>query len=516
MKKKSYSHMKYDHQASGSQYLEDLATGYWFSEVLFIAVEMELFTFIEKKGMTDEEVSEKYGIPAEGLQRFLHALSAMGLLTISDNFCFNTKISDDYLVIGKNNYQGDSILWRKYLSAGWKNLADCLRSGGRTDYGQDDSTERVERIRKYLRAMDAIARTKTKEILGYFEGFDLHGSILDVGAGSGAVASGFLQRYPAAKAILFDIAEVLEYTAEFVKENALEERAECYAGNILESWKLGKKFELIILSNILHAYSEKELEHILQSASTVLEEDGLLLIHDFFLEHRPRKAALTDLNMFINTFNGKVFSGEEVRRRLEVIGLHCTDLIPLETDTGLIFGSKISSRLECISVEPETRLGARLKAMGFTEVYPLSTEDIRVSEWTGLRCRFGCNSYGKPHCPPNSPSSEKTRNLINEFRHALLLEGEPPTKKFQMQVLSAEREAFISGFHKAFAYWAGPCSICESCSPDGVCTNTKNSRPSMEGAGIDVFETARKAGASVKTLKNKDEFVRYFALLLLQ
>jgi hypothetical protein len=38
----------------------------------------------------------------------------------------------------------------------------------------------------------------------------------------------------------------------------------------------------------------------------------------------------------------------------------------------------------------------------------------------------------------------------------------------------------------------------------------------MEGAGIDVFETARNAGAALKTLEQKDEFVKYFALLLLE
>jgi hypothetical protein len=38
----------------------------------------------------------------------------------------------------------------------------------------------------------------------------------------------------------------------------------------------------------------------------------------------------------------------------------------------------------------------------------------------------------------------------------------------------------------------------------------------MEGAGIDVFETARRAGATVRTLTSKDDFVKYFALVLLE
>jgi len=159
---------------------------------------------------------------------------------------------------------------------------------------------------------------------------------------------------------------------------------------------------------------------------------------------------------------------------------------------------------------------SKIQALGFKKVYPIRTEDILIPEWASLRCQFGCDRYGARHCPPNSPSAEKTREIVKDYKHALLLEGEPPTRNFQLRVLQAEHTAFKNGFYKAFSFWAGPCSLCDSCTEKGPCTNTKNARPSMEGAGIDVFETARRAGASLRTLENKDQFVKYFALLLLE
>ncbi|MEM2022595.1 MAG: DUF2284 domain-containing protein [Archaeoglobaceae archaeon] len=41
-------------------------------------------------------------------------------------------------------------------------------------------------------------------------------------------------------------------------------------------------------------------------------------------------------------------------------------------------------------------------------------------------------------------------------------------------------------------------------------------RPSMEAAGIDVFQTARNAGYKVKVLASPDEEVQFFGLLLLE
>ena len=511
-------------QDSGPQYLEDLATGYWFSEVLFTAVELDVFNQLEPEGMTTAEIAEALDMPPSGLERFLQALGVIGLIVSDGERYFNTKLSSDYLVVGKSDYQGDSILWRKGLREGWQNLAENLKAGGRVNFpvDEEDPEQFAGRIRKYINAMDNIAITKVAEILPFFEGLELKGELLDVGTGSGAIAGGFLENFPNLSATLVDIQEVLNYTRELMEKKGFGKRVYYMPTNILEPWSAAKEgFDLVILSNIIHAYSEEEIPLILDRASKRLKAGGIMVIHDFFPEHFSAKAALLDLNMFINTYNGRIFSGNWVREQLAMSKLYTTELIPLATDTALIFASRDEKTLASLRLDDETRLIARIKAMGFGEVLPIATKNIHVSDWTDLRCQYGCDRYGQGHCPPNSPSPQKTRDVLRDFSHALLLEGEPPGRVFQTRVLDAEKEAFLSGFHKAFAYWAGPCVLCSTCAVnttngEGTCRNTRDARPSMEGAGIDVYETVRRAGLDLRTLRNKGEFVRYFALLLLE
>ena len=507
---------------TGPQYLEDLATGYWFSEALFAAVELEVFTLLEPKGMTTAELAGALDMPAPGLGRFLRALCAINLVVSDGDSYYNTKLASNHLVVGKSDYQGASILWRKGLKSGWQDLSKCLKAGGRVDFPvEEEGPEQfARRIRKYINAMDNVARTKVEEILPFFEGLDLKGEILDVGTGSGAIASGFLERFPSLSATLLDIQDVLNYTRELLEKKGLGERISYVPTNILEPWTVAKEgFDIVILSNIIHAYSEEEIPLILDRAATCLKPEGVLVIHDFFPEHSPEKAALLDLNMFINTYNGRIFSQAWVREQLAMSKLYTTELIPLETDTAMIFAAKDETKLASLRLDARTRLIARIKTMGFGQVLPMATETIHVSDWTDLRCQYGCDRYGHPHCPPNSPSPQKTRDVLKDFSHALLLEGEPPGKIFQKRVLNAEREAFLAGFHKAFAYWAGPCVLCDTCAasvPNGTCCNTRDARPAMEGAGIDVFETVRRAGLNLQILRNKGDYVRYFALLLLE
>ncbi len=506
-------------QNRGPQYLEDLATGYWFSLALFTAVETGLFSLLEPSGKTLNEISSVLSFRCEGTERFLHVLCSMGLLVLYGSQYFNSSISSDYLVAGKENYQGDSILWRRDLVAHWSGLQNCLRDGGKNGNApsQEDVGVQSLRRKKYIAAMDCVAKTKVREMMPLFEEIQLEGEMLDVGTGSGAVAAGFLDRFPSLKATLLDIPEVLEHTGNYIHERGLGKRTDFCAANILDPWPVEKRrFDVIMLSNIIHAYSEKELLHILAESVRCLKEEGLLIIHDFFFEHFPQKAALFDLNMFINTYNGRVFSERDVREKLRLMNLHVTGLVPLGTDTALIIASGKVGALKRLLIDKKAQLSARIKALGFRNLFIIPVDTIHIPGWTDMRCRFGCGHFGKPNCPPHAPSPEKTRNFIKDYAYALLLEGEPPTRDFQARILQAEREAFNAGFYKAFSYWAGPCSLCPSCAEDGECHNTKDARPSMEGAGIDVFETVKRAGVTLRTLDKKDDFIRYFGLILLE
>jgi len=509
----------HDPQDVGPQYLEDLATGYWFSEVLFTAVELKIFTFLEPEGKTLNQIAGLVNFSPSGLERFLYALGAIGLLNFNGANYNNTKLSREYLVADAENYQGDSILWRKYLYSSWQGLTKCLEFGGRVDSTspQEDEKQQVYRIRSYINAMDRVAKTKVQEILSSFEGVLLEGQILDVGAGSGAITTGFLEKYPAMTATLMDLPQVLDYTRELMAPRGFGGRVSYCQANVLESWPVDNtRFDLIILSNIIHAYSEKEITALLVRATECLKPEGLIIIHDFFQEHYPEKAALFDLNMLINTYNGKVFSSKWVMQELDHLNLFRTELVPLATDTAVIFAAKKEKRLDYLCLDIKDRLIARIKALGFQQTRLIPVDNIHVPDWADLRCQFGCDYYGKPQCPPNSPSARKTRETLQDYTWAILLEGEPPTKQFQQRVLLAEKEAFRAGFHKSFAYWAGPCSVCDTCSTDGICRNTRDARPSMESAGMDVFETARRAGFNLRTLNNNSDFVKYFALLLVE
>jgi hypothetical protein len=108
-----------------------------------------------------------------------------------------------------------------------------------------------------------------------------------------------------------------------------------------------------------------------------------ILMHDFFREHCPEKAALFDFNMFINTYNGKVFNAQWVKESLAGFKLHATELIPLKTDMGIIIASPSEEKLVSLCLDPVTMLGSKMKKLGFTTAQPINTNRIHVLECNG-------------------------------------------------------------------------------------------------------------------------------------
>jgi len=454
---------------------------------------------------------------SKALDRYLELLISLGLLGRYQTVYYNSLLTKEYLLKESPLYQGDSILWRKNLGSDWNTLKASLKAGGRVNFLPEDisETEIDGRRENYIKAMDNVARLKAEDCTSFFS--QLKGEILDVGTGSGAMALAFLEKFSNTAATLVDIEQILPHTKKLVDQTAFTERVQYHACNILEpEWGLTKKYKLIILSNIVHAYAEAENESVLKTAASLLAKDGIILIHDFFTEHFPLKARLSDVNMMLNTYNGKVFSGSWVIDELHKNHLATTSLIPLETDTALIFAARSAQVLDNLAITPVLKLIHPIKELGFDDVLEISPDSVAVSDFPKNKCRFGCSSFDQKHCEANELSLDETRALLSGYKKALLLKGEPPTGDFQKKMLQAEKIAFTAGYHKAFVFWAGPCTICPKCDPDQPCKNTKNRRPSMEGAGIDVFETVHNNGEVLKTLADGDAVVKYYGLLLLE
>ena len=157
----------------------------------------------------------------------------------------------------------------------------------------------------------------------------------------------------------------------------------------------------------------------------------------------------------------------------------------------------------------------RATELGAADAKFIPVKTIVAAEWVRLKCKFGCDGYGKRlTCPPHSPTPEETRKVLSFYKQALLIHGTGEEAVTPIAI-TLEKEFFLSGHEKAFAMGAGPCLVCKRCDFED-CKQPQEARPSMEACGIDVYSTVRANGFPIQVLKDERCKGNYYALVLVE
>ncbi len=123
--KLNFSHL--DTANSGFQFLEDLSTAYWYSEMLFAAIELNLFELIESGNRNLKALSNASNCKEEELHRLMKGLQGLNLIHETDiGGWINSPVARYYLLPDSDDYMGNFILYRKYIKKGWQEIVERI------------------------------------------------------------------------------------------------------------------------------------------------------------------------------------------------------------------------------------------------------------------------------------------------------------------------------------------------------------------------------------------------------
>lgn len=168
------------------------------------------------------------------------------------------------------------------------------------------------------------------------------------------------------------------------------------------------------------------------------------------------------------------------------------------------------------------------REMGYSDFKWLDPQAIVVSQWVRMKCRFGCDEYGKNSaCPPQVPPLDECERFFREYSLAAVFHFDKTvdrpedrhawTKELSKDLLELERRVFIAGYRKAFLLPLDSCHICKNCPGSvGPCKHPKEARPTPEALGVDVFATVRPLGFPIEVLSDYDQTMNRYAFLLIE
>jgi 2-polyprenyl-3-methyl-5-hydroxy-6-metoxy-1,4-benzoquinol methylase len=327
-----------DQQARRTQ-LTDMSNGYRAASTILAAVELGIFKALADGAMSSDGLAARLQCSPRGLRLLLDTLTGLDLLCLEGDRYSLHGLADEFLRPDCPGYMGDIIEHNVAMMKKWANLAEVVRTG---KPHQREQIRSPQELRAFIMGMQNIAVKSAKQMVEFL---DLGGvrRILDVGGGPGTYLHTLLHHLPDATGSVLDLPEVIEIAREQTEKEGLSDRVDFIAGDMFEV-DCGGPWDLVVLSNIIHSWDEKDNSTLVSRLSASLSNGGLLVVKDFFLDENrttPLDASLFSLNMLVGTDSGRSYSWHECESWLSTSGLKLIRRGRVGISSGLLLAQKV-------------------------------------------------------------------------------------------------------------------------------------------------------------------------------
>ena len=328
----------------------ELATGFITAQWFRTACNARLFDLLANHPLTAREVADSLAIKPEPCASFLHALAELGLLERKGDRWANSPLGE--LLTTTADVPLHTLgTWVDIFYPMWQFLFDAMKDGT-PRYEQALGTSGAEtwealfgdpeRLRLFCRFMNAYSIPIGRQIAEHFPFNDIT-TVLDVAGGAGGLSAQIALRHPQVNGIVMDLPPVCQIARDYIESVGLSNRFTVVPGDLFDGgYPAGA--DAIVLSWILHDWSDDKCRIILRNCFDALAPGGILLISEIALPEQgePRRFGnIMNMHMLIACDPGaKERTESEYRLLLGAAGFDHVEVTRLSGPRDLIAARK--------------------------------------------------------------------------------------------------------------------------------------------------------------------------------
>lgn len=339
-------------QVTERRQLAGIAYGFMASKALFAALELDLFTLVADGPASPAELAAKTGVAENRMRTLLHALAALGLLVPTAAGYVDAPAAQRWLVRGAPGGVGEYYRLQvgRQIYPALTHLDAGLAGTGGAFATLAGLLSSPEEARTFTDAQHAGSLGAARVLAGRLDA-DLAGAtrLLDVGGGSGAFSIAFVERKPGLRATVLDLPEVVDVARTHRDAAGLADHIDLLAADaVRDPWPPDQ--DVVLLSYLLSAVADAEIDVVLGRALDCLRPGGLLVVHDFMLDDEeaappgPLPAALWFLQYVAYHPDTVSFSAAGLAARLRAHGFAPTPPEVLIPDITTVLRARAGGR----------------------------------------------------------------------------------------------------------------------------------------------------------------------------
>ena len=328
------------------------ATGFWASKVLLTAVEFDLFSVLNSRAMTADELGDALGIHPRGRLDFFDALVALRFLEREGDgppaHYRNTPDTATFLVKQSPAYIGGMPeMFNSRLYGFWNHLGEALRTGkpqneikltGKPMFAELYTDE--ARLGEFLHAMTGLQAGNFTLLAEKFD-FSRYQTVTDVGGALALLSRVVGARHPHLRFRSFDLPPVAPHAQRAVDAAGLSDRIEIVSGDFFAVPI--PSADVVTMGNVLHDWNLAQKMHLIRSAYDALTPGGALIAIENVIDDARRENAfglLMSLNMLIEFGDASDYTSADFRAWCGEIGFVRFETIPLAGPSSAVIAYK--------------------------------------------------------------------------------------------------------------------------------------------------------------------------------
>jgi precorrin-6B methylase 2 len=290
-------------QGSPAKPIEDvrdisaITYGFMASKALFTALDLDLFTHIDRGAGNLIGLAKATGISENLLLTLLTALKSLGLIVERDGRFANAPATAKFLVAGA---AGDFRDYVRLVNGAFgyesfRHLTAALR-GERTFPGKGFYEGMIYSAGLGGETFSAAQHSGSlgpARLMAKRMSLAGRNRLLDIGGGSGAYTLAFCAANPQLKATILDFPQTVETAKKYTLDAGLADRVAHLAGNAMTTERPAGD-DVVLMSYVWSAVGSGDVAVLIKRAFDALPPGGLVLIHDFMVDNayeQPQFAA---------------------------------------------------------------------------------------------------------------------------------------------------------------------------------------------------------------------------------
>lgn len=322
-----------------------LLSGYWLSKAVSVAAKLDIADLLAQGDLSVDDLARETKTHGPSLYRMLRALASVGVFAEVTPGRFSLSPMASCL---RSNVLGSqralAIMLGEEQFRAWSELLYSVQTG-KPGFDRvigmpvfEFLSKNREQAKVFDAAMVGVHGRETSAMTDVYDFSDI-AVLADIGGGNGSLLITVLQKYPAMRAILYDLPGVTERAKISLQAAGLADRCQVIGGNFFESVPSGA--DAYLMRHIIHDWDEEKATTILQNAHRAIRNAGRLLIVESIIPsgNDPAFGKLLDLHMLVVP-GGKERTEQEYRTLFEAGGFRLTSIVPTKAEVSVIEGRK--------------------------------------------------------------------------------------------------------------------------------------------------------------------------------